>query len=188
LCRGFAAIFLVTQAARRYCPAGDKFGLRSLKPFWKTILHLPRGLRVVIIPLMKSWSLAIFLTASLTVAGCVERDLHINSQPEGALVRVSHVELGRTPVTTPFLWHGDYEITLELDGYKTINTHASIMPKWYDVPPLDLLSELAPWTYYDRRELGFKMEKLVPPTDAELIERAREMQKKNLEPVEQPPR
>jgi hypothetical protein len=122
----------------------------------------------------------------LAIAGCVERELYITSEPEDALVRISDVEVGRTPLTVPFLWYGDYDIVLRLDGYKTIKTHALIRPKWYEVPPLDLLSQLAPWTYHDRRELSYKMERLELPADAELIRRAEEMRKKNLEPVKAP--
>jgi len=124
--------------------------------------------------------------ACLLLAGCVERELYITSEPEGAIVHVSGVEVGRTPVTTPFTWYGDYDIVLRLDGYKTMKTSALIHPKWYEVMPLDFFSELAPWTYYDRRELKYTMEKYVPPGDADLIERAEEMRKKNLEPVEGP--
>jgi len=132
--------------------------------------------------------LTLLLTVSLGIAGCIEQELYITSEPEGALVIVSDVEKGRTPVTIPFTWYGDYDIILRLDGYKTIKEHANIRQKWYEVPPLDLLSELAPWTYYDRRELSFKMEKLGEPADADLIKRAEEMQKKNLEPIEKPRR
>jgi len=128
--------------------------------------------------------LTILLVAALPVAaGCVDRELFVTSEPEGALVRISDRELGRTPVTTPFTWYGDYEIIMRLDGYETLTTSAKITPRWYEVPPLDLLSELAPWRYYDRRELSFKLTKLVEPTDEELIQRAQELQAKNLEPA-----
>jgi hypothetical protein len=149
---------------------------------------LPSGTAVVIIPLMTKWAATVCLTASLAIAGCVERELYITSQPEGALVYVSDVEVGRTPVVTPFTWYGDYEIILRMEGHKTIKDHVPIRAKWYELIPLDLLSELAPWKYRDRRELSYSMVKLVQPTDAELIERAEEMKKKNLEPVEPPPR
>jgi len=47
-----------------------------------------------------------------------------------------------------------------------------------------LFSELAPWTYRDHRYLHYTMEKLVLPDDEELIRRADEMHKRNLEPVQ----
>jgi len=117
------------------------------------------------------------------LAGCVERKMTITTEPAGALVFVSDKEIGRTPVTFPFLWYGDYEIIIRHDGYQTLITHANIVPPVYELPPLDLLSELAPWTYHDRRYLRYKLEKLVLPTDAELLERADELRRLNLEPV-----
>jgi hypothetical protein len=117
------------------------------------------------------------------LGGCVERKMTITSEPAGALVRVSDVEVGRTPITVDFTWYGDYEIILRQEGYKTLITHATITPPWYEIPGIDLLSETAPWTYHDQRYLHFKLETLAPPTDEELIKRADELKKQALEPV-----
>lgn len=97
----------------------------------------------------------------------------ITSEPSGAIVRVSDVEVGRTPVTIPFTWYGDYEITLEREGgYQPIRTHANINMPAYEYPPIDLMSELAPWTYTDHRYLHYRLQKAEEPTDQELIDRA----------------
>jgi hypothetical protein len=125
----------------------------------------------------------ILLLAAFVPAGCVERELTITSQPEGALVYVSDREVGRTPVTVPFTWYGDYDIIVRKDGYETIDTHADINMPVYEVPPLDLLSALAPWTYHDRRYLHYELEPLTLPGDEELLEQARRMREENLEPV-----
>lgn len=119
------------------------------------------------------WVVAAGATAAL--AGCVEREMTITSEPEGALVYVSDREVGRTPAKVPFTWYGDYDIIIRRDGYKTLNTHADIIPPWYEVPPLDLFSQIAPWTYYDRRALHFRLEKLSLPTDEQLIKHAEKM-------------
>jgi len=108
----------------------------------------------------------------------------ITSRPSGALVYVSDVEVGRTPVTLPFTWYGDYDIILRRAGFETICTHAEIYPPIYEIPPLDLLSEIAPWTYHDRRYLHYEMEKLVLPNEDELIRRAEALREKNLQPAE----
>lgn len=110
----------------------------------------------------------------------MERELRITSQPEGALVFVSEKEVGRTPVTLPFTWYGDYDIQLRLEGYKTLNTHAEINPPWYEVPPIDLLSYLSPWTYRDHRFLDYKLEKQEPVSPEVLIKRAEEMRARTL--------
>ncbi len=115
--------------------------------------------------------------------GCVERELTITSEPPGALVLVSDKEVGRTPVTIPFTWYGDYDIILRRDGYTTLKTHAHINAPAHQIPPLDLFTAIAPWTIHDRRYVHFRMDKLVQPTDAQLIQRADALKKRNLEPV-----
>lgn len=113
------------------------------------------------------------LLACLLVGGCVERTLTITSEPSGAIVYISHVEKGRTPLTIPFLWYNDYDIELRREGgYETLKTHACLNVPPYEVPPVDLLSELAPWTYKDNRYLHFTLCKAAEPTDQEMIERA----------------
>ncbi len=118
---------------------------------------------------------------ALALSGCVERTLTVASDPVGALVYVSSVEVGRTPVTVPFTWYGDYEIALRLQGHETLKTHYNINPPMYEVPPLDLLSAVAPWTYHDDRTVHFTLNKLTQPTDEELQRRAEELRGRNLE-------
>ncbi len=117
------------------------------------------------------------------VCGCVEREITFTSEPVGALVIVSDKEIGRTPVTLPFTWYGDYDIIYRLEGYQTIKTYAKINPPWYEYPPIDLFSQLAPWTYHDRRYLHHRMGELENPTDEELIRRAVLLERRNMESV-----
>mgnify|MGYP006295135311 CR=1 FL=1 len=120
----------------------------------------------------------------LACGGCVERTMTITSDPPGALVTLSREEVGRTPVTVPFTWYADYEVILRHQGYETLKTHWQVTPPIHDVFPLDLLSELAPWTYRVERTAHFEMDKLDPPTDQELLERAEELRRRNEMPVE----
>jgi hypothetical protein len=46
---------------------------------------------------------AIFI-AALLLGGCVERELTINTKPEGALVILNDEEIGTSPVTVSFNW------------------------------------------------------------------------------------
>ncbi len=126
----------------------------------------------------------ILLCAAVGLCGCIERELYITSEPAGATVYVSDVEVGATPVTTPFTWHGEYEIILRKDGYETIVAARNVPAKLYELPPIDLLSAMAPWTYHDRRHFHFEMSELDLPDDAELIDSARELRERTLEPVE----
>jgi len=126
----------------------------------------------------------IIVGLALSVSGCLEREMTITSKPSGALVCVSDVEVGRTPVTFPFTWYGDYDIILRLEGYETLKTHAGIYPPPQEVPPLDLLCEIGPWTFRDHRYLNFTLQEEVQPSDEQLIKRATEMREENLRPTD----
>ena len=130
--------------------------------------------------------LVMAVLAAVGAGGCVEREMTITSEPPGALVFISGEPVGRTPVTQKFEWYGDYDIILRYpeQGYETLKTHAGLNPPPYEIPPIDLLSHLAPWTYHDRRYLHYKLHKRKPLTDDELIQRATDLKKRNLEPVE----
>jgi len=122
--------------------------------------------------------IATMALAAAALGGCVEREMKITSEPAGALVYVSDREVGRTPVALPFTWYGDYDVLIRMDGYKTLRANADITPPWYEVPPLDLLSHMAPWTYHDRRFLHYKLEKQEQLTDEQLIKQAEEMKRR----------
>lgn len=132
---------------------------------------------------MKRTTSLIVAALAVSLAGCIDRKMTITSEPAGAVVVVSDVEIGRTPVTIPFTWYGDYEIILRQSGYKTIRAHANIFPPVYEIPPFDLLSELAPWTYHDSRYLHYRMQEQTQPSDQDLINRGLQMQKQVSETV-----
>jgi len=106
----------------------------------------------------------------------------ITSEPSGALVTISSVECGRTPVSIPFTWYGDYEVIISKDGFETLHTHCKVTTPWYEIPPLDLLSELAPWTYRVHKSAHYKLASSTEPTKAELLDRAEQLRVRNLEP------
>ncbi|MFW6133657.1 MAG: PEGA domain-containing protein [Planctomycetota bacterium] len=133
---------------------------------------------------MRTWYALVGICLAGALGGCIERKMEITSDPAGATVWVSGVEVGTTPVTTPFTWHGEYEIILRKDGYETVKAARNVPPRIYEVPPIDLFSALAPWTYHDRRAFHFTMHELELPDDAELIDRARRMRQETLEPAE----
>lgn len=53
--------------------------------------------------------------AGISLSGCVERKITVISNPEGALLTLNDVEVGRTPVTVPFTWYGDYDVQIRAD-------------------------------------------------------------------------
>ena len=48
--------------------------------------------------------------------GCVERELVVESDPDGALVYMNDQELGRTPIRRDFQWYGTYDVVVVAPG------------------------------------------------------------------------
>ena len=125
--------------------------------------------------------LTVVCLPAFLMTGCVERKLTITSEPTGALVYISSEEIGRTPVTIPFTWYGDYDVILRMEGCETLKTHLNITPPLYEVPPFDLFSELAPWTYRVHKSAHFTLVAKKQIDEAELYRRAEELRLRNEE-------
>ena len=54
--------------------------------------------------------LAILLVAA--TSGCVRRTIKITTEPPGARVFLNDQEVGRSEVSTDFLWYGDYDVVV----------------------------------------------------------------------------
>lgn len=114
--------------------------------------------------------------------GCIDRRIMVTSEPPGALVWLNDVEVGRTPVTTRFLWYGDYEVRVRMDGYETVTARRTAEMPVYEHPPIDLVASALPIRI--RRHWHFDLVPLKPSTpeeDAALVERARAMRAGALE-------
>ena len=77
----------------------------------------------------------------LPCAGCVRRRLTIRSNPPGAQVFVDNQEIGTTPCSASFVYYGTRSVTVMKDGYRTEKILQKINPPWYEIPPLDFISE-----------------------------------------------
>ncbi len=122
------------------------------------------------------------LLLSAAGGGCVRRTLTVSTSPSGALVYLNDEEVGRSPVTVPFTWYGDYDIIVRKTDYQALRTHARLHPPWYQVPPLDLVSEaLIPVTLRDKHELSFTLQQRQYPTTQQLLERAASLRQRTLE-------
>lgn len=114
---------------------------------------------------------ALVLTA--TLGGCVRRSITITTDPPGAMVFLNDQEIGRSEVTTDFLWYGDYGVTLRKKGYETQRTHWKIDPPWYQYIPVDFFAEvLWPGHIHDTHSMHFVLVERELPGSEELIERA----------------
>ena len=122
----------------------------------------------------------VLITGMVSVAvwsGCVRRTMSFNTDPQGAIVHLNDTEIGRTPVTADFTWYGDYDIVYRKEGYATLATHHRVRPPWYQVWPLDFVSEvLIPWEIHDQHQVPPAVLEPEPEPDAEgLVGRADEM-------------
>jgi hypothetical protein len=115
-------------------------------------------------------------------AGCIERTVSINTEPEDAVVFLNDQEVGRSPVKVPFTWYGDYDIIIRKPGYKTVQTHEKLNTPWYALPGLDIITEcLVPFTIHDDRVVDtVVLEPSERPTDEAMLQAAAEMRERAL--------
>ncbi|MEM7454170.1 MAG: PEGA domain-containing protein [Planctomycetota bacterium] len=119
---------------------------------------------------------AIAALVVLSLTGCVQRRLLIQSQPEGAFVSIDKQPVGYTPVAVPYTYHGTREIQLEKDGYKVIRVQQRIRPNWYDRFPVSLVTNNF-WgrEVRDERLFDFQLEPKTQPNENLLLDRANEL-------------
>ena len=120
-------------------------------------------------------ALIISLIVSLLFAGCVERKLTINTQPQGALVILNDEEIGTSPVMVSFEWYGDYWVIINKEGFETLDTHRELKGPWYDHFPFDLLAMLNPKRTIDSYEWTFELAPKVEAKREELIDSAEKL-------------
>jgi hypothetical protein len=117
------------------------------------------------------------LLATSLLGGCVERRFIITSNPPGATVYREGIQLGVTPVDDPFVYYGDREYLLVLDGFETLKVKQPAPTPWYEVPPLDFLTEnLWPFKVRDvRRPEPYQLQPLQTPNPNQVLERAQQL-------------
>jgi len=117
------------------------------------------------------------LIFSLSLDGCVERQLKINTEPQGALVVLNDEEIGESPVTVSFEWYGDYNVRISKEGFEALKTHRKLKGPWYDMFPFDFFAWLNPKRIVDSYEWTFELSPQKQPTREELIQDAEELKK-----------
>lgn len=110
---------------------------------------------------------AMALAMPLAANGCVRRRMTVRSNPPGAALWVDNQFIGTTPVSTSFVYYGTRKLMLQKDGYETMTVYRKLSPPWYQVPPLDFVSEnMWPSELRDERLLNFEL-RVQPPTSLE---------------------
>lgn len=121
--------------------------------------------------------LIISVIVILAASGCVERQLTINTKPEGALVVLNDEEIGTSPVTVSFNWYGDYCVRISKQGYETLNTHRKLEAHWYNVFPFDFFTMFSSKRTVDSYQWAFELKPKQYQTREQLIENAQELEK-----------
>jgi hypothetical protein len=111
------------------------------------------------------------------LAGCVERKLTINTDPQGAKVILNDQEIGVSPVTVPFNWYGDYRVQISKDGYQMLDTHRELKAPLHDYLPFDFFAQiLYPGQIVDAYEWTFDLAPKEYPTRDQLIQAGESLQ------------
>jgi hypothetical protein len=114
----------------------------------------------------------------ILTCGCVERELTINTSPQGAMVALNNEQIGQSPVTVSFNWYGDYNVRLSKDGYETLKTHRLLKGPWYDHMPFDFFAEILwPGRITDSYEWTFELKEQKEITREELLQNAENLKK-----------
>lgn len=97
----------------------------------------------------------------------MRRQLTVTSEPAGALVYLNDREIGRTPLTTDFLWYGTYDVQLRKEGYETLSTRTRVVAPWWGWAPVDLFAEMMPNHPTDHRNFNYVMQQRPAEESAE---------------------
>jgi hypothetical protein len=81
------------------------------------------------------------LSLSVLGTGCVHRRVTVRTDPPGAQVLVGGEEIGYSPASFDVTWYGTEEVTLLKDGYEIETQYVKIQRPWYQVPPLDFVTD-----------------------------------------------
>ncbi len=114
------------------------------------------------------------MAIALAAIGCVQRTIQITSDPPGSLVYLNDEEVGRTPLTVPFLFYGVYDVRLEHEGYKPLWTQQPTQTPWWEAPGPDLIAEMIP-NLKTQQHWHYILELAPIPSETPLIDRAHQL-------------
>jgi hypothetical protein len=110
--------------------------------------------------------------------GCVQRRMTIRTNPPGAQVYIDNQEIGRTPVSTDFVYYGRRDIRLVKDGYETLSVKQPVWAPWYEWPGLAFVAEnVWPGEIRDERRFDFQMQPAMVVPSQTLLTRAEELRR-----------
>ena len=133
-------------------------------------------------PSLMRVTVCLIAVGCLLQTGCVRRRLMVRSNPPGAMVYVDNQPIGTTPCATDFVYYGTREIRLVKAGYETLTVNQPLPAPWYQIPPLDFVSEnIVPRKIQDYRTASFNMvPQVIVPTE-QLIARGEQLRQSTLQ-------
>jgi hypothetical protein len=133
--------------------------------------------------------LLVLSSGLLSITGCVERKLTINTNPAGAQVWLNDEEIGTSPVTVSFNWYGDYNVRISKQSCVTLVTHRKLESPWYDYFPFDFFAGcLYPGRIVDSYEWSFDLAPQKEMGRQDLIEAAEKIKDQTQAPAFAPPK
>ena len=117
---------------------------------------------------------AVGCAAAALAGGCVQRVMHVRSDPPGAAVWLNDVQVGRTPFDKEFLWYGNYDVVARADGYQTLKTTREVTAPWWQWVPFDALTDFLPLR--DDETIRLTLAPSVPPNPPAILLRGEQMQ------------
>jgi hypothetical protein len=128
------------------------------------------------------WACVLLVVGLAFLPGCVRRRLNVRTNPPGALVYVDNQQIGTTPCSVDFTYYGTREIRLIKPGFETLTVNQPIPTPWYQIPPIDFVSEnLVPTKIRDNRTVTYDLApQLVVPKE-QLLDRANQLRQDTLQ-------
>ena len=95
--------------------------------------------------------LGIVALMTISQIGCIRKRMTVRTNPPGAMVYVDRQPIGLSPASTNFTYYGTRNIEVVRDGYRTERFLHRMNAPWYQIPPLDFVSETL-WPFERRDE------------------------------------
>lgn len=118
-------------------------------------------------------ALLTFSLITVLLSGCVERELTINTEPQGGLVILNDEEIGYSPVTVNFKWYGTYRVHIEKKGFATLEKNVELERPLHDLFPFDIFENIFNPNRIDSYSWNFKLDTYQKPERKLLIDKAR---------------
>src|SRR4051812_49724284 len=95
------------------------------------------------------FAVVVLVAVAATLGGCVEREIQVNSDPQGALVYLNDQEVGRTPLRQDFTWYGTYDVAVRKEGYQKLKNESPGNAPSLQRIPVHFLPDLLPFPLND---------------------------------------